>query len=164
MNEHGAEVRKLYELLADQRGILTVHQLADLLGVSARTVTERYVKRGCRACGWRRTDHRFSCWRTWWCGSVGRTCSARRRDDAGRPFGFAQGRLPGPGPSGGVELRGGTQGCLHRSGVPLAEAALGDGEMDEAEVPCQSGFCSATMRRAVGSLMMRATLRNTALR
>jgi hypothetical protein len=46
MKEHGADVRRLYELLADQRGILTVHRLADLLGVTERTVTERYVKRG----------------------------------------------------------------------------------------------------------------------
>jgi len=30
---------------------------------------------------------------------------------------------------------------LHRSGVPLAEAVLGDGETDEAGLPCQSGFC-----------------------
>lgn len=30
---------------------------------------------------------------------------------------------------------------LHRSGVPLAEAALGDSETDEAALPCQSGFC-----------------------
>lgn len=30
---------------------------------------------------------------------------------------------------------------LHRSGVPLAEAALGNGEVDEAGLPCQSGFC-----------------------
>ena len=30
---------------------------------------------------------------------------------------------------------------LHRSGVPLAEAALGEGETDEAGLPCQSGFC-----------------------
>ena len=46
LDEHGGEVRRLYALLSDQRGILTVHRLADLLGVSARTVTERYVKRG----------------------------------------------------------------------------------------------------------------------
>ena len=45
-DEHGGEVRRLYALLTDQRGILTVHRVADLLGVSARTVTERYVKRG----------------------------------------------------------------------------------------------------------------------
>ena len=30
---------------------------------------------------------------------------------------------------------------LHRSGVPLSEASLGDGETDEAGLPCQSGFC-----------------------
>ena len=30
---------------------------------------------------------------------------------------------------------------LHRSGVPLAEVALGDSETDEAALPCQSGFC-----------------------
>lgn len=46
MQEHGADVRRLYALLADQRGILTVQRLADLLGVTERTVTERYVKRG----------------------------------------------------------------------------------------------------------------------
>ena len=46
MNEHGGEVRKLYELLADQRGILTAPRLADLLGVGTRQVTQRYVKRG----------------------------------------------------------------------------------------------------------------------
>ena len=46
MSEHGADVRRLYALLADQRGILTAHRVADLLGVSVRTVTERYVKRG----------------------------------------------------------------------------------------------------------------------
>lgn len=46
MNEHGADVRKLYALLADQRGILTLARTADLLGVTERTVTERYVKRG----------------------------------------------------------------------------------------------------------------------
>lgn len=46
LDEHGGEVRRLYTLLSDQRGVLTVHRLADLLGVSARTVTERYVKRG----------------------------------------------------------------------------------------------------------------------
>ena len=46
MAEHGGTARQLYELLADQRAILTARRLADLLGVSARTVTERYVKRG----------------------------------------------------------------------------------------------------------------------
>ncbi len=46
MAEHGSDVRKLYALLADQRGILTARRLADLLGVTDRTVTERYVKRG----------------------------------------------------------------------------------------------------------------------
>ena len=30
---------------------------------------------------------------------------------------------------------------LHRGGVPLAEATLGDGETDEVGLPCQSGFC-----------------------
>ena len=46
MDEHGEDVRKLYALLADQRGILTLARTADLLGVTERTVTERYVKRG----------------------------------------------------------------------------------------------------------------------
>lgn len=46
MVEHGGAARQVYELLADQRAILTAHRLADLLGVTARTVTERYVKRG----------------------------------------------------------------------------------------------------------------------
>ena len=46
MAEHGVTARQVYELLADQRAILTAPRLADLLGVSSRTVTERYVKRG----------------------------------------------------------------------------------------------------------------------
>lgn len=41
-----------------------------------------------------------------------------------------------------AELRERDPGLFfHRSGVPLAEAALGDGETDEAGLPCQSGFC-----------------------
>ena len=46
MAEPGGAALELYKLLADQRGILTATRLADLLGVTARTVTERYVKRG----------------------------------------------------------------------------------------------------------------------
>ena len=46
MAEHGGAARRVYELFADQRAILTAPRLADLLGVTARTVTERYVKRG----------------------------------------------------------------------------------------------------------------------
>lgn len=41
-----------------------------------------------------------------------------------------------------AELRAREEGLfLHRSGVPLGEAALGDSETGEAELPCQSGFC-----------------------
>jgi hypothetical protein len=47
MRDYAGPVRSLYELLAEQRGVLTLARCADLLGVSARTVTESYVaKRG----------------------------------------------------------------------------------------------------------------------
>jgi hypothetical protein len=45
MREVAGPVRDLYELLSDQRGVLTLARCADLLGVSARTVTETYVAR-----------------------------------------------------------------------------------------------------------------------
>lgn len=43
MAEHGADVRRLYDALVEQRGVLTLARCADLLGVRPRTVTERYV-------------------------------------------------------------------------------------------------------------------------
>ena len=45
MQDYAGPVRDLCELLSGQRGVLTLARCADLLGVTARTVTETYVAR-----------------------------------------------------------------------------------------------------------------------